>query len=81
MTCPCGAEMCYVCKKPYRNGNHSVCNQEGGNAKQIHAKDVAKAASEAKRELGMENEKPALGTNVFEQNAGKTRRRRRRGRN
>ena len=85
MTCTCGAKMCYVCNKPFKNNNgydnsHSSCGQDT-DAKRIHAKDVAKAASEAKRELGMENENTVFGTNVVEQNTGKIRRRRGRGRN
>ena len=72
MTCSCGAQMCYVCNKPWKGHKHCV-GYGTSNAETIHERDVAKAALEAKKEMNMENdyENPAFGAFWQDQNAKK----------
>ena len=55
MTCPCGAQMCYLCKKPWKACIQSrKCNPSLSN-EAIHERDVARGALEAKTEMAMKN--------------------------
>ncbi len=61
MTCECGAQMCYLCRKPVRDYNHfygqggvptaqQTCPLWSDN-NQIHERDVARGALKAKTEM------------------------------
>ena len=65
MTCSCGAQMCYLCHQPVKDYGHFYGH--GGepgpgktcplwsNNEDVHERDVARGANEAKTEMAVEN--------------------------
>ncbi len=80
MTCECGAQMCYLCRKPVRDyhhfygqGGHATATQTcplWSNSDQIHETEVARGALEAKTEMDQQEpdvhlkHDPTLGVNM-----------------